>query len=421
MVVYFLKIQYDVGIPFLSRMICDLGHIKLCKRRRVDDNVRILQLTDIHYFHSKCEIFETKGRKIDVNRERYSNETTPKFVRDMIQRSEPDLVVLTGDVIDGRVFKDMPRDSWRDAFMDIVRPINELNVPWTFTPGNHDDDSSPWERQDLLGVYELEGCISRGAKSFDHRMTVSFDTSNKGIILWFFDSGGNNIKHPELRYETFKCVDAFREQHQRQHKRSTDNKTCELAFFHIPLPQCNGLVPLKGRNGLFDSALNAQMVPFPWNFIPFVVRLLGKDRIVGSSKIESGMYDAMVSHGNIRACFFGHDHFSDAVFVKNVASDRSMYFAYGRVSGFTPPIDWEGDAGTIPFKRGGRVVEVKKNGNVSTWIHNESGHEEKDTRLELPFSQPRKGVFTMTTYSIATSILIAAALSYSYKLLYSSS
>merc|ERR1719336_3081850 len=83
-------------------------------------------------------------------------------------------------------------------------------------------------------------------------------------------------------------------------------------------------------------------LPAPWRWQPFTafVRLLGKDRVVGSSKLESGMFDALVKHGGVRACFFGHDHTSDAVFYKD-----GLYMIYGRVGGTTPPIDWEGDAG----------------------------------------------------------------------------
>ena len=191
-------------------MISNLGHIKLTKKRKDDDNLRILQLTDIHYFHAKCEVFETKGRRIEVNSQRYSNKKIPAFVEKIVRTCNPDLVILTGDIIDGRVFKNMPRNSWREAFMDIVRPINDLNTPWTFCPGNHDDDHSPWSRSDLLQIYQLEGCVSKKTTSFDHTMSIGFDESEgESTRLWIFDSGGNNIKNPDLRYESFKCVESF--------------------------------------------------------------------------------------------------------------------------------------------------------------------------------------------------------------------
>ena len=38
-----------------------------------------------------------------------------------------------------------------------------------------------------------------------------------------------------------------------------------------------------------------------------------------------------------------------------------MYLCYGRVSSYTPPSNWEGKAGPLPFLPGGRVVEFYPN------------------------------------------------------------
>ena len=137
-------------------------------------------------------------------------------------------------------------------------------------PGNHDDDHSPWSRSDLLQIYQLERCISKETKTFDHTMSIGFESGGESARLWLFDSGGNNIKNPELRYESFKCVDSF----STMTKNITSNAP-EVAYFHIPLPQCEGLTPVKGRNGLFDSALRSGKVPFPWNYVPLLVQCWG--------------------------------------------------------------------------------------------------------------------------------------------------
>ena len=47
-----------------------------------------------------------------------------------------------------------------------------FRIPWTYVPGNHDDDDAPWSRSDLLEIYELPGCVAKGAKSFNHTVTV---------------------------------------------------------------------------------------------------------------------------------------------------------------------------------------------------------------------------------------------------------
>lgn len=40
---------------------------------------------------------------------------------------------------------------------------------------------------------------------------------------------------------------------------------------------------------------------------------------------------------------------------------------YGRVGGFTPPVDWERDGGKLPFPLGARIIESGRTG-LHTYI-----------------------------------------------------
>lgn len=388
----------------------DLGFVALSHG---STELTILQLTDLHYFHRSCHIFRAKGREINVNEGRYENARLPKTCETLIKNARPDLVVLTGDVLDGRSFVNEPRDSWKDAMMDLIRVIETEGCAWTFVPGNHDDDRSPWTREDLLGVFSLgTKCISKGATSFNHVVVVgnSKDDPTRNTRLWLFDSGGNHVQRPELRYHTFdaNAVNAFR-----RLSASSVRVGLELAFFHIPFKECEGLSPVVGRNGLFDAALRSGKVPRPFCWMSSLVRLLGKDRIVGSSKLDSDLYDAMVEYGRISCCFFGHDHFSDAVFF------RHFYMAYGRVSGRSPPIDWEGDGGTLPFAHGGRVVRwtmpgASSTSELRTWVETEHGAEsDSNVRLDRP-PVPRPHPTGRTTVALL-SVTAAALAFYFYQ------
>ena len=58
----------------------------------------------------------------------------------------------TGDIVDGRPLSDLAqssnipsstaRDSWRAPFLALIQPLLDAEppIPWTFCPGNHDDD-----------------------------------------------------------------------------------------------------------------------------------------------------------------------------------------------------------------------------------------------------------------------------------------
>lgn len=57
-----------------------------------------------------------------------------------------------------------------------------IRIPWTYVPGNHDDDDAPWSRNDLLEIYELPGCVAKGARSFNHTLTVG--SAQGGLWHW---------------------------------------------------------------------------------------------------------------------------------------------------------------------------------------------------------------------------------------------
>lgn len=377
----------------------DLGHRALRCTAAKGSAVRILQVTDLHHFPKGCSEFDVsqeKGRIIPIGQDGKKTRPTPaptqtcclplqkvrsasgytstgdvQLLSAILARVEPHLVVLTGDIVDGRAFRGRSGEGlgWRRCILEVLAPVVSSGCAWTFVPGNHDDDGGPWTREDLLGIFQLgeeaPGCISEGATSFDHTLTVGFSEdycAETSLRLWLFDSGGNH-EDPTMRYHTFRpsAVEGFE-----RLSSLLPAAACELAYFHIPLPQAEGLNPVRGQNGLFDAALQAGMVPAPWRWRPFtsLVRLLGKDRIVGCSKLESGMFDAFVNQGRVRACFFGHSHQCDAVYRKD-----GIYMAFGRVGGTTPPIDWEGDAGMLPFEIGARLVQWEPSGrDLCTWI-----------------------------------------------------
>ena len=288
-------------------------------------------------------------------------------IKVLLQEVNPDIVMLTGDIIDGRPFHDLEKLAFLPAFEKLTSVIHETGALWSFTPGNHDDDDSPWSRQDLVQVYSLPGCLSNGAQTFNHTLTVSRDetpSSTTALRLFLFDSGGN---HPnsKLRYYTVadSAVAAYKYL-SRTGALDIDGKApLGTAWYHIPNNECNGLLPVAGVNALFDCALRTGLVPFPFMHQPFrcFLGLFALDRVVGSSKIPSKFFRAMAKIGNIQATFFGHDHFSDCTFFKS-----GIFMSYGRTGAHTPPVDWEGRLGPYPFARpSARICEFAR-GDANT-------------------------------------------------------
>ena len=91
------------------------------------------------------------------------------------------------------------------------------------------------------------------------------------------DSGGNHLEDPSLKYHTFSnnTVECIQKNFNGKSKGLAPGG--EIAFFHIPLPQCQGLSPVVGQNSLFDAALKSGAVPAPFGFEPFTSLVLASE------------------------------------------------------------------------------------------------------------------------------------------------
>mmetsp|Transcript_20688 Transcript_20688/g.30949 ORF Transcript_20688/g.30949 Transcript_20688/m.30949 type:complete len:411 (-) Transcript_20688:195-1427(-) len=358
-----------------------LEHVKCGNSSRP---LRLLQITDTHLFPEGVKTFTTHTKRVvDLKKEGYSNDTAKRLLKLFVKEVKPDVVVFTGDIIDGRPFGEHKRVDFKSTMREFIQPLVENKIHWTYTPGNHDDDECDWTRSDLLTLYDLPMCLSKGAKNFNHTVTVGPSAMNC-VRLWLFDSGENH-DDPKVRYTTFdkKAVQGYEEISAKLRK--AREPAVGLAFFHIPFPEYTGPKPLVGTLGLFDAAVTqGTHVPLIAKLCPSLVKCLGKHRVSGGSLLNSGLAAAMISNGNIRATFCGHDHYNDAVMWL-----YGLYMVYGRVSSTTAPVDWQGEAGPLPFDLGARVIEVRSQGKVATWVHSEKGEEKKSLIIMDPFYKPK--------------------------------
>lgn len=301
----------------------DLGNICL-KRNAASPTLKIAQFTDLHHWPAGVTTFVARGREIKFEKENYSAEKTVQLITHTLtvpENNDLDLAIFTGDIIDGRPFKNLPADSFLEAFQELIAPLNEREIPWLFLPGNHDDDESPWERGDLLKLFQLEGCLTPTASSFNFTFTLSKMTSDgesNRVRLWIFDSGGNH-ENKALRYHTFEKESVlgyelqskqFQEALGEAEPRTVSREYARgLAYFHIPLPEYEGLVPVNGMNGLFDAAVLGEKIPWAFNnFLGIAfLKLFRFDRVTGCSKLNSGLFEKMKQLGNIQATFCGHE------------------------------------------------------------------------------------------------------------------
>ena len=245
-------------------------------------------------------------------------------MNEVLDAENPDLVIYTGDLVFGAPAK--------EGYMKALEPVLKRKLPFAVTFGNHDDESG-MSREELLALLKsLPGNLSTSTEGVsgvtNYVLTIGSASNAKkdAAVLYFFDSQ-SYTKIEELKHYTWikrdqidwyaSCSNGFT-------AANGGTPLPSMAFFHIPLPEYN------------EAACNenAQMMGY-------------RGEAACSPKINSGLFAAMRSQGDIIATFVGHDHVNDYL-----VNWRSIALCYGRYTGGGTVYN------NIPGGNGARVIEL---------------------------------------------------------------
>lgn len=109
---------------------------------------RVLQITDIQVIDAAQK--RRPDRIASYHMERWATDTTEenykKYVREVIRRTNPDLIIVTGDLVYGEF------DDNGSAFLGVVEFMDSFGIPWAPVFGNHDNESEmgvDWQSEQL--------------------------------------------------------------------------------------------------------------------------------------------------------------------------------------------------------------------------------------------------------------------------------
>jgi hypothetical protein len=262
--------------------------------------VKILQLTDLHYGEGSVQD--------RLNAQSQSN---------LLSWENPDLVVITGDVVSGYAWPGS--QGWFLAsYLKFIAPFEQSHTPWALILGNHDveaDLSGPeimaLDRQQPLSL------SSNSLPQLSHASNYYIPIKHNGklkLVIWALDSGNRN--HLEFGYDrVHEDQLAWIKHVQTAINEAAGEKVPGIAFLHIPPPEFMDLWPRANGHRFEDVAC-------PGNHSRYLVGELG----------------------DIIALVAGHDHFND---YEGEMSGVRLF--YGRKTGY---------AGVGPepyFNKGARV------------------------------------------------------------------
>lgn len=249
----------------------------------------ILQLTDLHIgsvpFHEQD--YETFAH-----------------IKEMTERANPDLVVITGDLIWS---EGVPNP--KASFEKVIEVLNELHKPIAITYGNHDTEEGI-TRSTLRSMEEkIDNLVKKKHLHIvEDRESYCVEISGKDgsveKVLYFIDSGSiDPLQIGTYEYIHPDQVTWFNRVSKKYEARKSEEKQ-DLLFFHIPLPEYK------------DAWIEGKAYGH-------------RKEEVSSPVVNTGLFTSLLMNGRVEGVFCGHDHDNDFI-----AAYHGIQLGYGRISGY---------------------------------------------------------------------------------------
>lgn len=212
---------------------------------RVPDNgkFKIMQLADLH-------LSTGVGHCRDAVPEGYNGgecEADPRtldFVTRILDEEKPNLVVLSGDQVNGETAPDA-----QSAIFKIAHILIKRKIPYVAIFGNHDDEGSLSRKGQMSILENLPYSLSRagptgvdGVGNYYVEVLGRGNTDHSALTLYLLDSHAYSPNERVYHgYDWIKPnqIDWFKETAaglKKKHKEYTHTHM-DLAFIHIPLPE----------------------------------------------------------------------------------------------------------------------------------------------------------------------------------------
>ncbi|KAK8160849.1 Metallo-dependent phosphatase-like protein [Phyllosticta citrichinensis] len=319
-------------------------------RIKRDGKFKILQVSDLHLSTGigVCRDAEPKGHNGGACD---ADSRTLEFVGKILDDEKPDMVVLSGDQVNGETAPDSQSAIFKFAELFIKRKI-----PYAAIFGNHDDEGSLSRSAQMSLLTTLPYSLSEpgpntidGVGNYFVEILAPGTSTHSALTLYFLDSHSYSPDEHKFRgYDWIKPnqISWFKDTAKslkEQHKHYT-HIHLDMAFIHIPVP---------------EYSLRENQYVGAWK------------EGVTSPGFNSHFHDALIE-AQVPVVSCGHDHVNDYCALSRLGSDPRLWMCYAGGSGFG------GYGGYNGYHRRIRVWDVDANeARISTWKRVEWGNTEE--------------------------------------------
>ena len=239
---------------------------------------------------------------------------TIKLINNSLDKEKPDLVVLVGDNIAG-YWLGVNEEKVSKAIDNIVKPINDRNIPFAVVFGNHDQESGVSKEKQMKMYMSYKNClaIDEGdslSNCGTYNLLIKDSTGKNDIFnIWMIDSGTSS---KEGGYQSVNADQiAWYEKTSNELKSENGGKPLpSLLFQHIPVPEIYDLlsvVPAGTKDAIEGYRTLAQ------NYYLLNTSIAQGKLLEApcSPDKNAGEFMSWVKQGDILGAYFGHDHVNE--------------------------------------------------------------------------------------------------------------
>ncbi len=269
---------------------------------------------------------------------------------------KPDLVVLTGD----NTHPNEDPEKTKKLINALMNIFESRNIPVAVTFGNHDSETGPMTRADIMEYYKTFPCVISGDNSENFKNCATFnipvlasDSDKVNFNLWVFDSGDYDEDEPR-HYDRVRTeqIDWYKKTAAKLKEENGGEPVKSVVFQHIIVPEIYDVLKKVDSKQPYavKRIYNEEEI---YAFNPEEVNYGTLNEKPCPGYYNDGQFDALVETGDVLAMFTGHDH-TNAFGVRNQNIDI-----------YTSPMTrYKGLAYTTQY--GYRVVEIDEN-DTSTY------------------------------------------------------
>ncbi len=230
-----------------------------------------------------------------------------KFINAALDAEKPDLVVFVGDNV-ADAFFGATDAKVEKAISHIVKPLNQRNIPFLVTFGNHDAETGVSNERQLEMYKAYSNCYmdmsAEGPFAGDSSLPIlSSDGSKLAFNIFTMDTH-NKDENGDYDGVYQEQIDWYEQISAEQKAANVGEALPSLLFQHISVPEIVNLM-----REVPAGTPNARRRGTTWRILDEEFYIDGN---FGEASYPSGMnrgqYASWLEQGNIAGAFFGHDH-----------------------------------------------------------------------------------------------------------------